>query len=52
MILSWDLGIAEIKELCRNAILYGGLPEDETQALLAQWETEWNAFVDSFAGAG
>ncbi len=52
VILSWDLGIAEIKELCRNAILYGGLPEDETQALLAQWQTEWNAFVDSFAGAG
>ena len=50
VILSWDLGIAEIKELCRNAIVYGGLPEDETQALLKKWETDWNTFVESFTG--
>lgn len=48
VILSWNLGIAEIKELCRNSIVYAGLPEDETQALLAKWETDWNTFVESY----
>jgi len=38
VILSRDLGAAEIKELCRNAIVYAGLRQDETEALLAKWE--------------
>ena len=48
VILSWDLGVAEIKELCRNAIIYAGLPQDETEALLAKWEKDWNGFVMNF----
>lgn len=51
VILSWNLGIAEIKELCRNSILYGGLPQDDTEALLAKWEKDWNAFVTGFQEA-
>ena len=35
-----------------TAALLACFPSAEAQALLAQWETEWNAFVDSFAGAG
>lgn len=48
VILSWDLGVAEIKELCRNAIIYAGLPQDETEALLAKWEKDWSGFVMNF----
>ena len=48
VILSWNLGVAEIKELCRNAIVYAGLPQDETEALLAKWEKDWNDFVMNF----
>jgi adenosine deaminase-related growth factor len=48
VILSWDLGVAEIKNLCRNAIVCAGLPQDETEALLAKWEKDWNDFVMNF----
>lgn len=48
VILSWDLDVAKIKELCRNAIVYAGLPQDETEALLAKWEKDWNDFVTNF----
>ena len=48
VILSWDLGVAKIKDLCRNAIVCAGLPKDETEALLAKWEKDWNDFVMIF----
>ena len=48
VILSWNLGVAEIKELCRNAIVYAGLSQEETDVLLAKWEKDWNEFVMNF----
>ena len=48
VILSWDLGIAEIKELCRNSIQYAGVPEDETEVLMTKWESDWDEFIKSY----
>jgi len=44
--LCWDLNLAELKMLCRNSLVYAGLPEDETQELLKNWEAQWDKFIE------
>ena len=48
VILSFDLRIAEIKQLCLNSILYSGISEDEKQRLLAAWRRQWKNFVNEY----
>lgn len=48
VILSWDLGIGDIKMLCRNAIEYSGLPEEEKDVLINKWEKDWEEFISNF----
>ena len=43
--LCWDMSLADIKALCRNSITYSSLSQEEKKALMAAWETQWDAFV-------
>ena len=47
-ILSWNLNLGDIKALCRNSIQYACLPLVDTDRLMQAWESQWNAFVESF----
>ena len=42
----WDLSLEEVKELCRNSIVYSFLDDDEKTALLSLWEDRWLAFEE------
>lgn len=44
-ILSWDLGIGDIKAICRNSITYSGLPKEQTDELMKVWEAQWDQFI-------
>ena len=44
-ILCWDLGLGDIKAICRNSISYSGLSEGENNRLMAAWERQWDEFV-------
>ena len=48
-ILSWNLDLAKIKELTRNAIVYSDISEYEQQLLLDKWEKDWNNFIDKYS---
>lgn len=45
IILSFDLNIAEIKQLCLNSIVYSGTSKKEKAKLLSLWEYQWQIFV-------
>jgi adenosine deaminase-related growth factor len=47
-ILSWNLNLGDIKALCRNSIKYACLSQEETDRLMQAWESQWDAFVESF----
>ena len=47
-ILSWNLNLGDIKALCRNSIQYACLSPEETDRLMQAWESQWNAFVETF----
>lgn len=46
IILSFDLNIAEIKQLCKNSILYSGVSQKEKEKLLTVWEQQWQIFIN------
>lgn len=46
VILSFDLSVAEIKQLCLNSILYSGVSKKEKTKLLSAWEKQWTDFVN------
>ena len=46
IILSFDLNLAEIKQLCLNSILYSGVSKKEKTKLLSAWEHQWQMFVN------
>lgn len=48
VILSWDLGIGDIKKLCRNAIEYSGLPEEDKAVIMNKWEKDWEEYISDF----
>ena len=48
-ILSWDLDLAKIKELTRNAIVYSDISEYEQKLLLEKWEKDWNSFIEEYS---
>ena len=45
VIISWDLNLEQIKQICMNSILYSGLTTQEKEQLLNRWEKQWNDFV-------
>ncbi len=45
-IVSWDLDIADIKQLALNSLMYSGLDEYEKSKALKAFNTEWNEFVN------
>ena len=44
--VSWDLSIADLKQLGINSIWYSGLDELEKRRLLRVYHEKWNAFID------
>lgn len=44
-ICAWGLGIAEIKQLCVNSILYSELDEKNKSRLIKHWKKAWDAFI-------
>ena len=51
-IVCWDLGLAEIKQLCLNSILYSGLDELQKEELMQSWQKQWDAFLNDLEAAG
>ena len=48
-ILSWNLDLAKIKELTRNAIVYSDVSKEEEKRLLEKWEKDWNSFIEKYS---
>ena len=44
-IVCWDLGIPEIKQLCRNSIQYSSVDEALKKEMLFNWEKDWETFI-------
>ena len=43
-VVSWDLTLGEIKEICRNSIVYSSLSETEKARMMQVWEKQWDDF--------
>lgn len=43
--VSWNLSLADIKQLCLNSIYYSGLDESGRRNLMKNWSEAWNSFV-------
>ena len=44
--ICWDLGLAEIKHLCLNSIMYAGIDSFSKQKLMADWFNAWKKFIE------
>lgn len=44
--VAWGLGIAEIKQLCINSIMFSELNARSKKELMKFWNKKWNEFVD------
>ena len=47
-VVCWDLGLAEIKQLCQNSIMYSCVDDIQKEELMQNWEKQWKAFVSYF----
>ena len=45
-ILCWDLGVAQIRQLCENSIRCSTLDASRREALMRAWEKQWACFLD------
>ena len=45
-IVCWDLGVAEIKQLCMNSVKYSCVDDTQKDELMKNWEDQWNTFLD------
>ncbi len=48
-IVAWDLGVAEIKQLCMNSITYSATSESNKEYMTETWINDWDLFVHSYA---
>lgn len=48
-ILCWNLSLSDVKKIARNSIIYSGLPQDQTDALLSAWQEQWDAFISDWS---
>ncbi len=46
--VGWGLGVAELKQLCINSILYSGLDQEDRIASMRAFGILWNEFVNYF----
>ncbi|MBA2727803.1 MAG: hypothetical protein H0U49_06495 [Parachlamydiaceae bacterium] len=44
-IMAWQLGVADIKQLLMNSILYSTLDEQEKEEALSRWNEAWNLYI-------
>jgi len=47
-VVCWNLGVAEIKQLCLNSIMYSGLDTKRRSALLRHWKACWEKLIDEY----
>lgn len=45
-IVCWNLGLAEIKHLCINSIMYSGVDSYLKHKLMKDWKTAWDNFIE------
>ncbi|MEM0993389.1 MAG: hypothetical protein AAF847_08245 [Bacteroidota bacterium] len=48
--MAWELGLADLKQLSRNGLLYAAVTEEERAKALAVWEARWAVFVEEALG--
>lgn len=48
-IICWDLGLAEIKHLCINSIMYSGTDSSSKQELMKNWHISWLSFIKKYS---
>jgi len=48
-IMSWNLGIAEIKQLAINSITFSGLNDERKLKLLKAFRKQWDEFVEEYS---
>ena len=44
-VVCWDLGLAEIKQLCMNSVAYCSADDLQKEELMQNWEKQWEAFL-------
>lgn len=49
-VVCWNLGLAEIKQLALNSIMYSGLTNSSKRKLMSSWHSAWKEFVKSELG--
>ena len=45
-IVCWDLGLAEIKQLCLNSITYSAMDDLQKEELMQSWQKQWDTFLN------
>ena len=45
-IVCWDLGLAEIKQLCLNSITCSGMDDLQREELMQSWQKQWDTFLN------
>lgn len=45
--ICWGLGLAEVKHLCINSILYSGVDPEQKSLLMKSWLCAWKKFIQS-----
>ncbi len=45
--VTWQLSLAELKELAKNGIHASSLPEEERSEVLLEWEQRWNEWIEA-----
>ena len=46
-IVCWDLGLAEIKQLCLNSITCSGMDDLQREELMQSWQKQWDTFLNA-----
>lgn len=47
-IVCWDIGLAEIKHLCINSIMYSGLDRNSKILLMKKWHEQYKVFINYY----
>jgi adenosine deaminase CECR1 len=48
-VVAWDLDLQNIKQLCKNSLIYSGMSEDEKKKALEIWSIKWEEFILSYS---
>lgn len=47
--ICWNLGLAEIKQLCINSLMYSGLSETPKRKLMKDWTKAYHQFIELYS---